>query len=306
MGNKVPLYILLFLFLLYAVSGFYTLQNGQEGLVLRFGKQVAQVKSPGIKYRLPFPFEKVIKAYTRQVQKVIIADIRGNGMEYFSGDENLLLVKAVISYDIKDLSYYFFNISDIQALLTACSEKSLSQAIAADQVDEVMTVGKSALRLVLKARIQEELDELESGVRIISVELTDIAPPNNVSDAFKDVSDAREKKQRIIKESEGYANSVIPRARGEAGSIVSASEAYREEVLNLARARTEAFTALNKQYRRNPSITAKIRYLETLQNIYARCKVIIDSDPKNSVYYIEGERMIMKTPNDTAQTNLRR
>ena len=63
-------------------------------------------------------------------------------------------------------------------------------------VDEVMTDGKSVLRLVMKESIQQALDDLRAGVRVISIELTEMTPPPDVAYAFKAVSDARVRKQQ--------------------------------------------------------------------------------------------------------------
>ena len=304
--HKRSIFILIIICLaIYLGSGLYTLQSGQEAVVLRFGKEIAHASNPGINYHLPRPFEKVQRVHVRQVQKIMVEGGKNRGIEGFTGDENLLLVRAVINYDVKDLHAYLFNIAAQKPLIVSAAEMCMNEEMAGLAVDDIMTTGKSVLRLLLKSRIQAELDALQAGVRIISVELTDIAPPKNVSQAFKAVSDAREKKQRIIKESEGYANSIVPRARGEASSLISGAEAYREETLNLAHARTEAFTALNTEYRKNPSLTARLKYLEALQRIYQKCGVTIDADPANSTYYIGKDGKITNAPQDSAKGNLR-
>ena len=278
----------------YLASGVYSLQSGQHALILRFGKVVDEVTESGINYHLPAPFEKALKAHVRQVQKVQIQQRRGAGVEGFTGDENLILVRAAVNYDVKNLTGYLLNVQDAKSVIESAGRMCLSAELARMKVDDVMTIGKSILRLVLKDKIQKTLDSLNIGVRIISVELTDVAPPKNVSMAFKAVSDAREKKQRIIKESEGYANSIIPKARGQASSILSQANAYANETSNLAQARVEAFRVLNEEYTKNPNITARQRYLETLQNIYQKCRVMIDGNPSQSTYYIGKGEIIRK------------
>jgi len=286
--------IVILVLLGYFASGIYSLRSGQHALILRFGKVVDEVTASGINYHLPAPFEKAFKVHVRQVQKVQIQQQRGGGVEGFTGDENLLLIRAAVNYDVKNLTHYLLNVEEAKSVIESAGRMCLSAELTKMKVDDVMTVGKSVMRLVLKERIQETLDSLKLGVRVISVELTDIAPPKNVSMAFKAVSDAREKKQRIIKESEGYANSTIPKARGEAISIVYQAAAYASETLNLAQARVEAFKALKKEYANNPDITAKQRYLETLQRIYQKCKVMIDGSPSQSTYYIGKGEIIRK------------
>ena len=271
---------------IYLASGIYTLQSGQRALILQFGKVTREVAESGIHYHLPYPFETAYRVHVSKVQKISIQEQRGSRLEEFTGDENLILVDAVVSYDVKDLRNYLFNQQDVRMMVASAGQMCLSQELASMTVDDVMTTGKSLLRLVMKDKLQETLDVLQAGVRVISVELTNISPPSSVSMTFKAVSDAREKKQGIIKEAEGYANSTIPNARGQASSIISQAGAYGEETRKAAIARSEAFEALLKEFRRNPEITAKLRYLDTVKALFNRCQVKVDANPEECLYYI--------------------
>jgi membrane protease subunit HflK len=288
---------------IYFSSGIYTIESGQHALITRFGKVVRVSTQPGINYHLPSPFEKVTKVHISQVQKVLIEEPQGQGLECISGDENLILVKAVVSFDVKDVISYLYKIGNPKATIESAARMCINEEIAKRTVDDIMTTGKSVLRFVLKGKIQEELDKLHAGIRIISLELTDISPPPSVSYAFKAVSDARERKQRIIKDAEGYANTVVPKARGEASSTINQAEAYKQETQNLAQARVKAFNVLYTEYRNKPSITSRLRYLETLKSIYKNCQVVVDSDPSQSIYYISKEGKLKTQSSTSQQTN---
>lgn len=284
--SRLPIIVtIIIIILIYLSTGLYTLESGQEALTLRFGKFVSKQTDPGINYHLPYPFESIRRVHVQKVQKVLLQDKTGTGFESLTGDENLIMVKAVVSYDVKNTEKYIFKSTKPQDIIKLASTTCLNNEIAKRNVDEVMTTGKSFLRLVLKEKMQNMLDLFDVGVRIISVELTDITPPQSITESFKAVSNARERKQRIIKEAEGYLNTIVPKARGQASSIISEAQAYSKETLNLANARVETFNALSKEYIKNPSITAKICYLETIQKIYKDCGVTIDSDPSQSTYY---------------------
>ncbi len=272
--------------LIFLSTGFYTIESGQEAVILRFGKPVRETREPGVHYHIPYPIETALKIHVRQVQKVMLRESDGSGIETLTGDENLILITAVINYDVKDLRDYLFNVGDVKMLVETVSKSSLFRQAAKLSVDEVMTTGKSVLRLLLKEEIQKTLDQRNSGVRIISIELADISPPQWVIGDFKAVSNAREKKQRIIKNAEGYANEVIPMARGEAGSILSDAQAYASEAVNLARAKVSSFNALYDEYISNPTNTSTMLYLETIQRIYKNCRIIVDSNPDKTIYYI--------------------
>ena len=273
----------------YFASGIYSLQSGQSALILRFGKVVNEVIDSGIHYHLPAPVERAIKVHVSEVQTVSIQEKKNDSVGSFTGDENLIIINAIVGYDVKNLIYFLFKALDVKSIIKNTGQKCLCEELAKMTVDEVMTSGKSILRLVVKNRLQKELDALHTGVRIISVELTDISPPLIVSSAFQAVSDARVKKQEIIREAEGYSNSVIPEARGNASVIISRAEIYANEVNNYANARVKAFDDLLVEFKRNPEITAQLMYLETMQKVYNISRVSIDTDPSQSIYYIERE-----------------
>jgi membrane protease subunit HflK len=306
--KKIWIFILAMVILAaYFVSGIYSLQSGQRALILRFGRVMDEVTDSGIHYHLPPPFEKGIKVHISKVQKVAIhksvdesvfdESIAGDSLEGFTGDENLILVRAFISYDVKNLTHYLFNVEDVKSVVKSSGQMCLGQELAKITVDDVMTSGKSLLRLMMKEKVQKVLDELQTGVRVISVELTDISPPLKVSPAFKAVSDAREKKQGIIKKAEGYANSVIPKSRGNASSIIAQAEAYAKEIENLANGEVKAFYNLLTEYERNPGITVKLKYLETIKQIFSQSQVTIDANPALSTYYIGKKEKKIKSEN---------
>ena len=89
--------------LIYLSTGVYSIESGQSAVILRFGQAISETTEPGINYHMPWPFERAVKAYVRQVKKVLLQDKEGIGLECFAGDENLILIKAVISYDIENL-----------------------------------------------------------------------------------------------------------------------------------------------------------------------------------------------------------
>ena len=88
-----------------------------------------------------------------------------------------------------------------------------------------------------------------------------------VAGAFKDVVSAREDKERMINEAQGYRNAVIPEARGQAAQILRIAEAYREEKIKRAEGDAKRFISQYKEYKKAPGITRKRIYLETMEEI---------------------------------------
>ena len=134
---------IILLFALYLMSGIYSLENGQKALVVRFGKVVKEVSDSGIHYSLPWLVDKTTKVYTSEVQTISIREKLDKKLERLTGDENLIVVNALISYDIKDLFNYIYKCNDVKKALQSVGQMCLSRELTRMTVDDVMTTGST-------------------------------------------------------------------------------------------------------------------------------------------------------------------
>ncbi len=270
-------------------SGFYTLSSGEQALVLRWGKAIALEVEPGVQFHWPRPIEQIKRARVSELHSLPFqADT--SGRELITGDENLMMVSAILSYDIVDLDRSLFGVQELDRLLRAAGQECLCRELAAVDVDMAMTGGQPVLRRAVREGVQALANSLGLGVRIISVELAEMSPPATVAEAFQRVASARVRKQETVQEARGYAGSIVPRSRGEARSLVAAAEASAREQLERARGDSASFVRLAAEYHRSPEITAHLQWLKTLSGIFERSQVRIDTQPAHSVYYLRFER----------------
>ena len=101
-------------------------------------------------------------------------------------------------------------------------------------------------------------------------QLQDVHPPEQVAAAFKDVVSAREDKERMINQAQGYRKAVIPETRGKAAEMLRRAEGYREEKIKRSQGDVMSFLAQYEEYRHAPEITRKRIYLETMEEILPR------------------------------------
>ena len=113
----------------------------------------------------------------------------------------------------------------------------------AKKIDEALTTGKAEIQVLAKDQIQVLLERYDSGLQVVQIQLQDVHPPEQVEAAFKDVVSAREDKERMINEAQGYRNAVIPEARGQAAKIIREAEGYRERVIKTAEGDANRFFA---------------------------------------------------------------
>lgn len=165
-----------------------------------------------------------------------------------TGDENIVNVQFSVQYQIKNPVEYLFNVTDQAAVVKNAAEAAMREVIGNSLIDSALTDGKLQIQTEATQLLQEILDRYKVGVRVIAVQLQDVHPPKEVSDAFKDVASAREDKSRIINEAEAYRNELIPKARGLAAEVENQAQAYKETRIRNAEGEANRFLALLKEY----------------------------------------------------------
>jgi membrane protease subunit HflK len=147
---------------------------------------------------------------------------------------------------------------------------------------DVLTVGRVAVSTEVKEEMQKILSAYETGVRLVTVELQDVTPPDTVKPAFNEVNEARQDRERSINQAQEQANKEIPRARGEATRTITEAEGYAVERVNRANGEATRFRAILTEYQRAPEVTRRRLYLEAMGSILpeAQALYIVDSDQK--------------------------
>jgi membrane protease subunit HflK len=259
-------------------------------MVLRLGRHVATT-DPGLHWHWPYPLERVVRPKVTQVQRLELgfrtidpgppaqyADVASESL-MLTGDENIIDIDLVIQYRIDDPARYLFKVRYLTDTVKAAGEAALREVIGRRRLDEALTVGKLDIQQETQALLQSILNTYEAGLQIVAVQLQEVQPPKQVSDAFKEVASAREDKVRFINEAEGYRSAIIPEVRGKVEMVLREAEAYREEKVRRAQGETQRFLQILAQYRQAREITRKRLLLETLEEILPPMdKVILEEE----------------------------
>ena len=296
-GGSRPIILgLLIVAVLYIASGLYRVLPDEQGVVLRFGKFV-NTTQPGLHYHFPTPFERVL---TPKVTKVNRVDVgfrpasdsgRSSGVGnvpeeslMLTGDENIVDINYSVFWVIKDAGKFLFNIQSPVETVKATSETAMREVIAKNEIQTILTEGRSNIEVEVQEITQQILDEYNSGIQITQVQTQQADPPAQVIDAFRDVQAARADRERSKNEAEAYANDVIPRARGEAEQVLQQAEAYKKEVVAKAEGEASRFLAIYNEYKNAKQVTQERMYLETMEKVLADIdKVIIDKESGSGV-----------------------
>jgi membrane protease subunit HflK len=277
-------------------SGIYRVDAQERAVILRFGRYV-QTTGPGYNWHLPWPIErKIIVNVSRQYSVTDDASM-------LTADTNLVEVKSAVQYIQPDPLKLLFQVRDVDETLTQVSESAMREAVGQASLDKALAFDPS---ITDHARIllQRTLDTYDMGVRVLSVNLTDVNVPEAVQDAQRDAIKADKDRQRYQQEAELYRNDVLPRARGAAAKELQDAEAYKLQVLALAQGDTARFDQVLTQYERSPAVTRERMYLGTMENVYKNSrKVMVDTKNGNSMMYLPLDKLISSTPQSIAMPN---
>ena len=273
---------------LWMLTGIYVVGPDEVGVVQTFGKYSRAAQS-GLNYHFPFPIEKVSTPKVTEVKRIEIGFRTVGKNQYQSiareslmltGDENIVDAEMIVQYKIKDPVAYTFNFIEPELTVRQASEASLRTVVGRHNIDEALTSGKFMIQEESKELIQNILDKYNTGILVVAVQLQDVSPPEQVIAAFKDVASAKEDKNRMVNQAEGYRNDIIPKARGEAQAQIREAEGYKEARIARAEGDVSKFNAVLKEYRKSKEVTETRMFLETAEEILSDREKIIVPDGK--------------------------
>ena len=271
---------------IWLLTGTYMVGPDEVGIVRTFGEHT-RIAQSGLNWHFPVPIETVNTPKVTEVKRVEIGFRTLRNGQYrtvekeslmLTGDENIVDAEMIVQYKIKDPVAYLFNIVEPELTVREAAEASLRTVVGRNKIDETLTTGKFTIQEETKFQLQSILDLYESGIHVVAVQLQDVSPPKEVIGAFKDVASAKEDKNRMVNQAEGYRNDLIPKARGEAEAMIRAAEGFRESRIKRAEGDAAKFTTVLQEYRKAKSITEKRLYLETMEKVLPGIEKIIIPD----------------------------
>jgi membrane protease subunit HflK len=277
-------------------SCFFTIETGSVGVIQRFGK-FERTSQPGLNFKMPFGIERVSKIFIEKVfreefglqsdrsetRERSIAE-SGDASEalMLTGDLNVAVVPWIVQYRVKDPFKFLFKVKDVKGLLRDLSEASMRVVVGDRSINEVITK-RQEIADEAKQVLQVELDQADTGLLVVNVELKRTNVPSPVQPSFNEVNQATQEKEKMIYQAKEDYNKAIPAARGEAERTIKASEGYALDRTNRAKGDAARFAAVYSEYTKAKDVTKRRLYLEAMKSLLPKLgpKYIVDEEQKN-------------------------
>jgi modulator of FtsH protease HflK len=228
----------------------------EQAIVTTLG-QYSRTLNSGLHFSLPWPIQQVA---SENVSEIRLERIPAGTAEklILTGDQNLVDLSYLIRWNIKDLKQYNFQLADPNLTLEEVAEAAMRQSVAEHELDRVLSgAGRADIEQAVRTRMQAVLDAYRSGIAVQGIDIQKTDPPEQVVEAFKDVSAAQQDADADVNRAEAYAQQILARAQGDAAS----------------------FDKIYEEYRLAPEVTRRRLYYETMESVLSKTdKTVVEAD----------------------------
>lgn len=295
--------------LVWLATGFYIVDQGKRGVVLRFGKLV-EITMPGPRWHFPYPVESVDVINLEQVRTVEVGyrgrseggAARSREMHeslMLTDDENIIDLQFAVQYNLKSPEDALFNNRSNEEGVRGIAETAIREVVGKSRMDFVLYEGRTEVAQKVKVLMQGVLDRYKSGINVVSVTMQNAQPPEQVQAAFDDAVKAGQDLERQKNEGQAYANDVIPKARGNAARLMEEANGYKQRVINEAQGNASRFSQVLAQYEKAPEVTRSRLYIESQEQILSNTsKVIVDQKSgSGNMLYLPLDKLLGQSAN---------
>jgi modulator of FtsH protease HflK len=292
--------------LIWMATGFYIVDQGSRGVVLRFGKYV-ETTMPGPRWHIPYPVESVTVVNMEQVRTLEVG-YRSSGdggptrnrelheSLMLTDDENIIDLQFAVQYNLKSAEDFLFYNRKVEDAVRGTAETAIREIVGKSKMDFVLYEGRAEVAASAKKLMQEILDRYKSGINIVNVTMQNAQPPEQVQAAFDDAVKAGQDLERQKNEGQAYANDVIPKARGDAARLLEEAAGYKLRVVNEAQGNASRFSQVLAQYQRAPEVTRQRLYLDNQEQILSSVsKVVVEQKGGGNMIYLPLDKLMTTT-----------
>jgi membrane protease subunit HflK len=282
-GRAVSAAIFFIVCLGYLATGLFTVDAHETVIIERFGRplQDEHPLGPGLHYRLPWPADRMRKVNAHRVQRMVVgseispesAVLLWTNIHYIrdfnvlSGENIFIDVGMVLEYRVRDPYAYLYSVVNPEGILREVAYGVLLRTVAQRTFFELVTTDRDRLEKVIGEEITRGLEPYSTGVELVSANLRDLHPPTSVAADFEEVVIATVDYETYINEAHGYANDLLPRARGQVEVMRSEATATKNKKVLIGKGERERFFETWKEYQRAPELTRRRLLLERVEVI---------------------------------------
>ena len=215
----VVLIIILVLVVIMLAKSVTIIHQAEKGLVERLGKY-KETLDPGLRFLVPF----IDTLRARVDMREIVLDIQPQPV--ITRDNVTVTVDAVVYYFVTEAKAIQYEVANFFAAVSKLTQTNIRNVIGEMTLDETLT-SRERINTVLQNTLDEATDKW--GVKVTRVEVKEIEPPRDISEAMSKQMKAEREKRATILEAEAYREKQILEAEGDKQNAILTAEGDRQK-----------------------------------------------------------------------------
>jgi membrane protease subunit HflK len=252
--------ILGFILLWLVFTSVHSIAPGQSGVVTQFGRY-SRTLGPGVSFTLPSPIERVKKVDVQKIQSFDLGSASTDDL-MVTGDQNLIDLAYQVRWNIRSPELYLFQLAKPEETIQEVAESAMRAVISQVTLNDAMGERRAEIEQQAAQSMQRILDSYHAGIQVQGIAIKQADPPDQVNDAFKQVTAAQQDAKSSVNQANAYSLQLRQQSQGEA----------------------TAFDKVYAQYKLAPDVTRRRMYYETMERILARVNKTIVEAPGVTPY----------------------
>jgi len=232
----IVLIVILVLAVLLLAKSVTVIHQAEKGLVERFGRY-KETLDPGLRFLIPF----VDNLRYRVDMRENVLDVEPQPV--ITKDNVTVTVDAVVYNYVTDAKAVRYEVANFNVAVSKLAQTNLRNLIGDMALDETLTS-----RERINASLRETLDEATDkwGVKVTRVEVKEIEPPRDISEAMSKQMKAEREKRATILAAEAYREKQILEAEGDKQNAILVAEGARQASILRAEGEAKAIENVSK------------------------------------------------------------
>jgi regulator of protease activity HflC (stomatin/prohibitin superfamily) len=289
-GAIAVIVILVVLFVVTLAKSVTIIHQAEKGIIERFGRY-KETLEPGLRFIIPFMDSLVARIDMRET----VLDVEPQPV--ITNDNVTVTVDAVVYYYVTDAKAVKYEVANFYIAVSKLAQTNLRNLIGEMSLDETLT-SRERINAALRLTLDEATDKW--GVKVTRVEVKEIEPPKDITDAMSKQMKAEREKRAVILEAEAYRQKQILEAEGDKQNNILVAEGDRQAAILRAEGEAKAIetvsTAADRFFIGNAQL---LKQLQVTQASLEDNTKLIMSDQSKLVNVLGLTEALSQMPPDT-------
>jgi len=212
------------------------IHQAEKGIVERFGRY-KETLDPGLRFLMPF----VDSLRARIDMRETVLDIEPQAV--ITKDNVGITVDAVVYYYVTDAKAVRYEVANFYVAISKLAQTNLRNLVGDMSLDETLG-SRERINSSLRTTLDEATDKW--GVKVTRVEVKEILPPTDITEAMSKQMKAEREKRATILDAEAYRQKKILEAEGDKQNAILVAEGDRQSAILRAEGEAKAIENVSK------------------------------------------------------------